>query len=73
MPNQSHPWCVVTPEGTRFFSNAPCAASSALKAGVPVQHPTFGTYERGDCVMLAGMQCEGDAYKQWLEEQKERV
>lgn len=68
-----HPWTIATPEGTRYFSNAPCAAQSALETTGFMEHPRYGSYDRAACMRLAGMSAEGQDYERWLEEQRDRV
>lgn len=71
----THPWTVATPDGVRYFSNAPCAAMSALeesKAYAQITHPRYGVYERAACLQIAQMNAYGPAYQQWLEGQAGR-
>ncbi len=67
-----HPWCVRDGDGVRYFSNAPCAAATALEEGVPVIHPSYGTLDRSECMKLAGMSAASEAYQEWLGERGRR-
>lgn len=66
-----HPWTIAMPDGTRYFSNAPCAAQSALETTGFIEHSRYGSYDRAACMRLARMSRE--QYERWLEEQRERV
>jgi len=63
-----HPWCVRDDDGIRYFSNAPCAAATALDAGVRVYHPKHGWLDRGECLRVVGMSVGGQPYEEWLKE-----
>lgn len=67
-----HLQTIATPDGTRYFSNAPCAAQSALDAHTHMSHPRYGVVDYAECLSVAQMSATGAEYERWLEEQRER-
>lgn len=66
-------WIVINKDGLDAnlrFTNAPCAATSAVERAGSIRHRTYGAYPLYDCKNIAGICSWKAEYQNWLQSQR---